>query len=222
MKKIAMAAVIASACAYGTVSMAANGEISKAAATQSGVYATVGLGYGETDFSKSDNSDIFSSANQKLENKAMTWKVGAGYKINDNAALEVVYAKLPTVKNEETASGVVTNYNLIEDAHSIDMTAKGILPVSDVVSVYGKAGVGYTQYHVGKKLHSADSKKAIVIDSKTINADTDVSGFAPIVGAGVDYKITDKISTGVGVDYGFEHNKIPSRYSAGVNLNYAF
>ena len=212
MKKIAMALISASACAYGSASTVANGEINPVAATLSGVYASAGLGHGKTDFSKSDTASLF-AAGEELKNKAMTWAVGAGYRFNPYVALDFAYVSLPSVKNGSD--------KILNKVSSIDMAMKGSLPVADLVTLYGKAGAAYTRYHVASDL--PNSVTAVTVgDNKTVQAGDKVKGFAPLVGAGIEYKINQAVTAGLGMDYGFERGKIPSRYTAGASISYIF
>ncbi len=94
-----------------------------------------------------------------------------GYRINNNFAVETSY----TGFFEEFASGQI-----------IDLSVKGIMPITPNFSVYGKLG--------GAAFHAKED-----VDFLWINEHSSVTRYAPEAGAGLSYNFTRNFTTDLGM-----------------------
>ena len=102
--------------------------------------------------------------------------LGAGYRLNRNFAIEGDYADLGDFTHsaggaEDTAS-----------AKALSLSAIGLLPVWDRLSVYGKAGVARTEVKVSSPTDASDSGNGLLL------------------GAGLSYDVNREIFARAGWD----------------------
>lgn len=73
-----------------------------------------------------------------------TYSIGAGFDINKFAAIEVAYRDLGSVRDSGTSTDNAGTFNWSQknSVTALQASVVGKLPVSDVVSVYGRLGVG--------------------------------------------------------------------------------
>jgi OmpA-OmpF porin, OOP family len=109
----------------GLSALAAFGLIAATAAhadVQPGFYAGVGLGQSTIDVGLSDDSDT-------------SFKVFGGYSFNENFAAELAYIDGGSVAERQGPTSVEV------EATGLSAVAVGRLPVTDMFSVYAKAGI---------------------------------------------------------------------------------
>jgi len=101
-----------------------------------------------------------------------------GYKVNPNFAVEAGYIDFGKAKFTSTYTGGTADGTV--KAGGIDVAALGILPVTDSLSVFGKAGIV-----------AAQVKSSLSATGLTSPGDTKSNVVAPLLGLGVSYKISD-------------------------------
>ncbi|WP_342146526.1 porin family protein [Rickettsiella endosymbiont of Aleochara curtula] len=125
LKKLLITSVLtASACAV----MNAN------AALPVGLYVSGQAGYADTHM----KSRLSSQTGIALANDGLAGRIALGYKVTPNFGLELGYLQLSEGKSKSSAD--TTLYN---KQHAIDVAAKGMLPITSNVNIYGKIGVAY-------------------------------------------------------------------------------
>lgn len=163
LKKILITSVLtASACAV----MTAN------AALPNGLYVSGQVGYADTHM----KSRFQSSSGVDLGNDGLAGRLALGYKITPKVALEVGYLQLSDAKITPKKGGSTFS----NEQYAVDLAAKGILPITNNVNIYGKVGVAYLTTQLDEKT-SADN---------TISKRT----FAPEVAIGMGYDITPNVT----------------------------
>lgn len=158
LKKILITSVLtASTCA----AMTANAALPK------GLYVSGQVGYAETHM-----KSRLAFHGVDLNNDGLAGRLAIGYKITPNAALELGYLQLSEAK--------LKNSDLSNKQHAIDIAAKGILPITNNVDIYGKVGVAYL---------------TTVLDTHT-RSENHISKrmFAPEVAVGMGYDITPNVT----------------------------
>jgi len=137
-----------------------------------GVYGVVGIG----------KSDIFAPAKngqgtrkQKLKDGRFAYTLGAGYRLNNNLALEADFSsqlggRKSSKKNAGRAKDMMTG-------RALSVSALGILPLGESVELYGRAGIGYLQ---GKYSPAAGS------DARRTRS----TALAPVYGVGANFHVS--------------------------------
>ena len=121
------------------------------------------------------------------DDKDGTWKLFLGYQFNRNLALEFGYADL----GEASASGVVsTGLGPVSatanfEATLFELTVVGTFPVTDRLSLYGRAGL----YRADVELSGSGTIGAITIPVSEKDDNTDLT-----IGIGLKFDITRNIS----------------------------
>ncbi|OIZ95021.1 hypothetical protein A1D18_02650 [Candidatus Rickettsiella isopodorum] len=174
LKKILITSVLtASACAV----MNAN------AALPVGLYVSGQTGYADTHM----KSRLPSPTGIALENDGLTGRLAIGYKVTPNFALELGYLQLSEGKSYFPKQ----NITLYNKQHAIDVAAKGILPITSNVNIYGKLGVAYL---------TTELKEDTTLDGTPTSIDLNsVEGiakhkWAPEVAIGMGYDITPNVT----------------------------
>lgn len=189
-----------------------------AIAAQPGVYVGGQLGVGNVHQSGVSASDLdlpkgltfqsFNSSTSKAN--AIAGRLFTGYQFNSNFAAELGWTKFSNVDSK--FSGRITQASLAPigkpaglrplqvpnnlqqgkttvKTDAIDLVAKGILPVSDKVSVYGKAGAAYVLARGNASATVRSGKKAVVVKG----SDSEHK-LMPTFGAGVSYDFNPNLS----------------------------
>ena len=160
LKKILITSVLtAGACA-----------VMNANAALPGLYVSGQVGYADTHM----KSRFQSGVGIALANDGLAGRLALGYKITPKLALEVGYLQLPDAKvtvKDETFSN---------QQHAVDLAAKGTLPITSNVNLYGKLGVAYLTTQLDTITKTADN-----ISKRT---------FAPEVAIGMGYDITPNVT----------------------------
>ncbi len=172
LKKILITSVLtASACAI----MNAN------AALPVGLYVSGQAGYADTHM----KSRLSSSTGIALANDGLAGRIALGYKITPNFGLEVGYLQLSEGKSNFPQD---TQYN---KQHAIDVAAKGMLPITQNVNIYGKLGVAYLTTELKKDA----TDKGIPISTDLNQAEGIAKHkWAPEVAVGMGYDITPNVT----------------------------
>jgi OmpA-OmpF porin, OOP family len=102
-------------------------------------YASVGIGYGDANFSGND----LGMSDGTVDNTDTTYGARLGYEINKNFALELGYAFL----GKYPFSGFVGSTQVTGSAkvNSVDVSAVGMLPFTPEITGYARLGVARTQ-----------------------------------------------------------------------------
>jgi OmpA-OmpF porin, OOP family len=181
LKKILIASVLtASACAV----MTAN------AALPAGLYVSGQAGYADTHM----KSRLSSQTGIALANDGLAGRIAFGYKITPNFALELGYLQLSEGKSNNTKP----DFTLYNKQNAIDVAAKGILPITNNVNIYGKLGVAYLTTELKK-----DTTVNGIATSIDLNSAQGIAKhkWAPEVAIGMGYDITPNVT----VDTSFTH-----------------
>lgn len=154
-------------------------------ATTPSLYVTGQIGYANNNMKLKSNDKL---PNNNLSNSSLAGRVAIGYQFNQNFALEAGYIrtnqKQITLVTDSQKGLVVGDVAL--DQNAIDLLAKGILPVSSNLNVYGKLGVAYVTTDFS--LSSDDERFAPTIKNIAKRK------LAPEAAVGVSYDITPNVS----------------------------
>lgn len=169
LKKLLITSVLtASACAV----MNAN------AALPVGLYVSGQAGYADTHM----KSRLSSQTGIALANDGLAGRIALGYKVTPNFGLELGYLQLSEGKSKSSVD--TTLYN---KQHAIDVTAKGMLPITSNVNIYGKIGVAYLTTEL------KEDTAPISIDRNQTEGIAKHK-WAPEVAVGMGYDITPNVT----------------------------
>ena len=136
---------------------------------------------------QAEHRDACEGANISCDDKDSAWKLFAGYLVNRNFAVEFGYADL----GESSASGVVGTFlgpvtaTANFEVTVFELTAVGMLPVMDRLSLYGKAGL----YRADVEVSGSGTIGATTIPVSEKDDNTDLT-----LGVGLKFDITRNIS----------------------------
>ncbi|MFZ0219520.1 MAG: outer membrane beta-barrel protein [Candidatus Aquirickettsiella sp.] len=168
LKKILVTSVLtASAC----IGVAAN------AALPTGLYVSGQAGYADTQIkSQVKNNGL------GFDNNGLAGRLAIGYKATPNFAVELGYLQLSSAKFN------IGGPRFSNKQDAIDVAAKGMLPITNNVNIYGKLGVAYLTTELKEK--SAQGRTTDLNSAQGIAKRT----FAPEVAVGMGYDITPNVS----------------------------
>lgn len=156
-----------------------------------------------------------------MPNGGIAGRLGVGYQFNPNLAVELGYLQLPKLKMSIPGTTVddvlYAPGTLTLKQNAIDLTAKGILPVTDKFNAYAKLGVAYLS-------STLTSRSEGVTNNQNENFGIAKHKFAPEVGLGVTYNITNNMF----IDTSWTHiqpmgkNKPGNIDFAAVGIGYSF
>jgi len=157
-----------------------------------GIYVTGQVGYANNSMKIETKDNI---PNNDISKAGVAGRVAIGYQFNQNFALEAGYFR--TAQKKATLVDITPSWipkgtpkvaigNLSYDQDAIDFVAKGILPVSTNVNLYGKLGVAYLT--TDAKFNSSDKGFDPMLDNIAKRK------FAPEAAIGVSYDITPNVS----------------------------
>lgn len=159
-------------------------------ASAPGIYVTGQVGYANNSMKIETKDDI---PNNDISKAGVAGRVAIGYQFNQNFALEAGYfrtmqknATLVDIKPSWFKKDTVAIGKLAYDQDAIDFVAKGILPVSTNINLYGKLGVAYLT--TDAKFNSSDKGFDPMLDNIAKRK------FAPEAAIGVSYDITPNVS----------------------------
>lgn len=116
------------------------------------------------------------------------WRLQGGYRFNQNLAVELGYIDFGKAKYKADYTGGSAQGSL--KAGGVDVAALVSAPLSDSVSVFGKAGL------VAAKVKSSLSASGLAVDG---NASANV--VRPLFGVGANYKLTQNVDLRVDFDH---------------------
>jgi len=152
------------------------------AATQ-GAYVGGQLGWGDI-HQKASSSYLTGTTVHANKDTGVAGRVFGGYRINENFAGEMGVTKFSDAKVKASSYGYTAQGTV--KAAAVDLVAKGIYPVANNVSVYGKAGVAYVSERADIKVSNA---------SRVVYKDHDKANrLLPTFGAGVSYDFTQNVA----------------------------
>lgn len=144
-------------------------------AMASGVYLVGDIGQGKIE---ADAGNDFT-----LSKTDTTYSIGAGFDINQFAAIEIAYRDLGSISDSYTYSIGVNDYNFSSEtsATAFQASVVGKLPISDVFSVFGRLGVAKIEVDSD---YNDDGDRWSNSESKTKG----------LFGVGVSYNITPEFA----------------------------
>lgn len=166
---------------------------------QANVYVTGHLGFAKQDYEHIKDEYT----------KGLGVGIAGGFEFNEFLAAELGYNYL----RGREATGTDGKAHLY--SHTIDLLAKGTIPVSDVFSVYAKGGIARATSGISSK-----------INNKTVSGSE--SAFVPKAALGADYHIDANVAIGAqvsrtfGTGSPFEEGYIPDLDQVGLALTYRF
>ena len=172
--------------------------MSSSAFAAEGFYVYGGAGYSkaDTDLYSESYSDASLDAKIDVDEKSFGLKLAAGYRFNDNFAVEGSYAYLGKADAKLTAVGNIIGYDVdgtataSMKAHVLAVDAVGIYPVGDKFELFAKAGLGLGYV---KTEASASGTIDGVSGSVGLFSESDTRVF-PKLGLGVEYKLTKNVA----------------------------
>lgn len=140
----------------------------------------------------SPNVCSFGGISCSTDNSGNSWQLRGGYKINEHVAIEGAYTDLGKSK----ASVAVGPVNITgeQKTKAISVSAIGKVPLDQAHrwKAYGKVGVA---------AWDSDIKMAAnVAIPPPLNTSSSKSGTSPVIGAGVEYDLSKKVSLRAGWD----------------------
>lgn len=118
----------------------------------------------------------------KTDEGSFAGKIIMGYQFNDYFALEGGYYYLGQTKTKVTYTADDSSDKVKITGHMLGMDAVGMLPINNVVSLFGKVGAGVARTKTKVSWAEGDS------DSKT------KTRLAPKIGVGVEFDVNDYVS----------------------------
>jgi len=152
-------------------------------AASQGAYVGGQLGWGDV-HQKVSSSVLTGTTVHTNKDTGLAGRVFGGYKLNDNFAGELGVSKFSDAKIKASANGYTTQGTLKTTA--VDLVAKGIYPIANNVSVYGKAGVAYVAERGDAKL----TRSGRVISAYSVDANK----LLPTFGTGVSYDFNPNLA----------------------------
>ena len=161
-----------------------------------GWYADLNFGYGVIG-ENLDPSKAFNYDNYTFYSAPLSGNVNGGYQFNRYFALEAGGAWFQRYSN---------SHFLAKDNYAIDIAAKGILPITHGLSIYGKLG--------GALEHSF-----LVETSPLFAYSTDAHRIVPMAGAGIAYNITPHFGVNIQTEdfFGYRSSPLLMSYTGGIS-----
>lgn len=164
-----------------------------ASASNPGAYIGGQLGWGTV---HQDGINFNEFTKHSAKNSGLAGRLFTGYQFNQNFAAELGYTRF----QNGTASGVETEnfggINYAESAeatlkaHAVDLVAKGILPLENGFSLYGKVGAAYLYESI-----EVSDTFSIANYNYSYSGTASAHKILPTFGAGVTYDINQNVST---------------------------
>lgn len=176
-----------------------------------GFYLGGQLGYGsvhQSDISRSDMNNLIGSAvgnnnftvnsfNNSGKDTGLAGRLFAGYQFDTNWAGEMGWSKFSTMNTKASATGIDNNNGNAINASAkgsiktdaVDLVAKGIYPLQNNVSIYGKAGAAY----VMSRAHASASVSEPIGTVSGSGSKTEHKIY-PTFGVGASYDFTSNVA----------------------------
>lgn len=140
-----------------------------------------------------DNSLVNAGATGLSSNESdqsNQWRLQGGYRFNPNFAVELGYIDLGKTKYKANYTGGTAHGDL--KAGGLDVAALAILPVTENLALFGKAGV------IGAKVESSLSATA---PAAFASKNDTTHEFLPLLGVGASYKVTQNVDLRADFDH---------------------
>lgn len=149
--------------------------------------------YGWNSWTKATHSDSFGLAGRIFAGYQFTpnWAAELGYTKFTNADIHGSYVGNGTSSNPNITGGYSYRGVMQEDA--IDLVGKGILPLRDGFSLFGKLGVAYVQQDLVRNDVESVTVNGVSGGSEGQRYAKAINRFMPTFGAGVSYDITPQV-----------------------------
>lgn len=167
---------------------------------ESGIYTDGNIGYGGI------NKTINNAP--KKDTYGFAWNINSGYKFNRYFATELGYARYANQN-----FGNVPGYGDTRgsETYSIHLAAKGILPVIESFSLFGKFGLAYAHQHQSGSNDRRDSHYFALNHN------------LPFYGAiGAAYSVTNNVDVILSAEGTASDKRTPQMYSGTIGLGYIF
>lgn len=185
-----------------TSALASSVALTAHAAIPANLYVSGQVGYADTNLKSRLKYDGLS-----LANNGLAGRIAIGYKLANNVALELGYLQLPSATTSHSDTQLTTKQN------AIDVAAKGMLPITNNVNIYGKLGAAYLTTLLDKKYTSEQGIPITNNQNSTIGIAK--HQWAPEVAIGMGYNITQNAT----VDTSFTHiQPLGSNRPGNINL----
>ena len=189
-------------------------------ASVDGFYLGGQIGWGNVNLNGISNSDMVQVANAVLpgaytitSNSTSTsddgWagRLYAGYQFDCHWAAELGWSIFSDVNTNGTIRGVdlvttspyTIRANGSVDIDAVDLVVKGMMPLENNFSIYGKLGVAYVWSHGGDANASFVEPGIINVSTGNVNLSNEHK-FFPTAGIGVGYDITPNVVANIEYD----------------------
>ena len=193
---------------------------SQVMALQPGMYVGGQVGVGsvnqdkltETNFNLPKNSTFQSFTSSTGKANGLAGRLFAGYQFNENFAAELGWTKFSDVESKFSGKlkpastlmqpvgmqkliipGTVQGKQTLK-TDAIDLVAKGIVPVTDKVSVYAKGGAAYVISRTSTSTSGTELGKKVTVKSNNKNK------LMPTVGVGASYAFSPSLAADMEVN----------------------
>lgn len=162
----------------------------QAVAAEQGGYAGFAIGQSRANVDKGDIDSAFSAlglgSNTTVDETDIGFKIYGGYQFNRNFALEGGYTDLGKATSHTiVTSGGSGTGDAEWKAYSIDLSALGMLPVGNQISLFGRAGLSFW---------NLDFRFTAVGPGGIGIASESTSGVSPLLGIGAIFKFTPQLA----------------------------
>lgn len=165
------------------------------------------------------------SFNSSNRTDGIAGRLFAGYQVNTNFAAEAGFTKFSNEVSDATFTTNLLGTNVNFDAHqtisayAVDVVGKGIVPLQNGFSAYGKLGVAYLK-ETGTINATISARGRTVSD----RASSSQSKIYPTFGAGVSYDLSPNLVTDVSWNriQKLNSDSLPSTDLFGLGLAYHF
>lgn len=217
MKKIVTMLVGAAALATVTAGMAAHMnntnsmDVASNDNSAAGLFVSGDMGYGNVDVTNANVAG--GTTTPQVSHSHLAWAAHIGYQFNKYFAVESGYTSFGAVKLVIPEADI--NANVVGKAYysGVDLLAKGILPINDQFSLFGKAGVVYLHSNVDVSA----SQSGVTVFGENDSSWT----AAPELGMGAAYNVTQNAAINVQAIHAFDEKPAVTAYLAGVSYKFA-
>lgn len=173
-------------------------------------YAKVGVGVGMTNPQKINS--IVTKQDIKMKSKMVfSGDVGGGYVIDENFGIGLLVGGNFGLSKEKK----ITTKDKLASGEEIENTVKGKItantmsilvnpvvhmPISDEFSLVGNLGLGMASVRDKADLERSTTQKDVKYDNLSGKSKSKI-GFSWMIGAGVEYQVTEDVALGIGYSY---------------------
>ena len=174
MSKVVIALLASFALVQSAAAIAGGTRIAPAntnANNVAGVYVSGNLGYGDIDIK------MHSTPATTSKHKGFAWSTAIGYQFSKYLAVETGYIQFARQKVSLKGNPNYDSTTLTTDA--VDLAVKGIYPISEQFSLFGKVGIAYLSH---KDVETTNSMNVITTSTN--------HHIVPLFAAGASYNIS--------------------------------